>query len=165
MSALNFFLMPTWRPISDMATNITVGGPDVTIGDAADGTMMVHQGAARSRRCRRPAWYGGARRGGGVGVALAVDAVVGRREDAVDLPERGDGLIEAEAERDEVVDRGLRHGSPSADGDDSEAAREVPLPRVAGGGRRDPGEDGRGGEQQEKCPPRIKPPVCDVASR
>ena len=30
-----------------------------------------------------------------------------------------------------------------ANGDDSEAAREVPLPRVVGGGWRDPGEDGR----------------------
>ena len=97
---------------------------------------------ACSRRRRRPARGGGARRGGGVGVALAVDAVVGRREDAVDLPERGDGLVEAQAERGEVVDRGLRHSPPGSNGDDSEAAREVPLPRVAGGGRRDPGEDG-----------------------
>ena len=98
---------------------------------------------ACSWRCRRPAWHGGARRGGGVGVALAVDAVVGRREDVVDLPERGDCLVEAEAKCDEVVDRGLRHSSPGSDGDDSEAAREVPLPRGAGGGWRDPGEDGR----------------------
>ena len=41
------------------------------------------------------------------------------------------------------VDRGLRHSSPGANGDDSEAACEVPLPRGAGGGWRDPGEDGR----------------------
>ena len=77
-------------------------------------------------------------------MAFAVDAVVGRREDVVDLPECGDGLIEVEAECDEVVDRGLRHSSPGgSNGDDSEAAREEPLPRVAGGGWRDPGEDGR----------------------
>ena len=63
---------------------------------------------ASSRRHRRPARRGGARRGGGVGVgvALAVDAAVGRREDSVDLPERGDGLVKAQAECGEVVDRG-----------------------------------------------------------
>ena len=61
----------------------------------------------------------------------------------VNLAERGDGLVEAQAERGEVVNRGLRHSSPRPNGDDSEAAREVPLPRVVGGGWRDPGEDGR----------------------
>ena len=89
----------------------------------------------------RVAWRRAARRR--VGVALAVDAAVGRREDVVNLPKRGDGLVEVEAKCDEVVDRGLRHSSPGADGDYSEAAREVPLPRGAGGRWRDPGEDGR----------------------
>ena len=74
---------------------------------------------------------------------MAVD-----REDVVDLPERGGGLVEVEAECDEVVDRGLRHSSPGSNGDDSEAAREVPWPRGAGGGWRDPGEDGRVTAQQ-----------------
>ena len=76
-------------------------------------------------------------------MALAVDAVVGRREDAVYLSKRGYCLAEVEAKCDEVVNRGLRHSSPGSNGDDSEAAREVPLPRGAGVGWRDPGEDGR----------------------
>ena len=76
-------------------------------------------------------------------VALPIDAVVGRREDVVDLSERGDGLVEVEAERGEVVDRGLRDSPPRSNGDDSEAVREAPLPRVVGRGRCDPGEDGR----------------------
>ena len=77
-------------------------------------------------------------------MALAVDAVVGRREDVVDLSECGDCLVEVEAKCDEVVvDRGLRGSPPGADSDDSEAACEVPWPRGAAGGRRDPGEDGR----------------------
>ena len=76
-------------------------------------------------------------------MALAVDAVVGRREDVVDLCERGDCLVEVQAECDEVVDRGLRDGSPGADGDYSEATCEVPRPRGVGGERREPGEDGR----------------------
>ena len=54
-------------------------------------------------------------------MALAVDAVVGRKEDVVDLPERGDGLVEAEAECGEVADRGLRHSPPGSNGDDLEA--------------------------------------------
>ena len=117
--------------------------------DAAAGRRRRGRGRAPmvrgacSRRCRLPAWHGSARRGGGVGVALAVDAVVGRREDVVNLSERGDCLVEVEAKCDEVVDRGLRDSSPGADSDDSEAACEVPRPRGAGGGRRDPGEDGR----------------------
>ena len=40
-------------------------------------------------------------------------------------------------------DRGLRHAPPRSDGDDPEAVRKVQLPLVVGGGRRDPGEDGR----------------------
>ena len=59
-------------------------------------------------------------------MALAVDAVVYRREDVADLSKRGDCLVEAEAKCDEVVDRGLRYSSPGADSDDSEAACEVP---------------------------------------
>ena len=51
-------------------------------------------------------------------MALAVDAVVGRREDAVDLSECGDCLVEVQAKCDEVVDRGLRDSSPGADSDD-----------------------------------------------
>ena len=99
---------------------------------------------ACSRRRWRPARGGGARRGGGVGVALPIDSAIGRRQDAVDLTERGDGLVEVQAaERGEVADRGLRHSPPRSNGTDSEAAREVPLPRVAGGGWRDAGEDGR----------------------
>ena len=47
----------------------------------------------------------------------AATAVVGRREDAADLSERGEGLVEAQAERDEVVDRGLRHSPPRSNGD------------------------------------------------
>ena len=43
----------------------------------------VVMGACCSRRRRRPVRGSGARRGGGVGVALPVDAVVGRGEDAV----------------------------------------------------------------------------------
>ena len=43
-------------------------------------------------------------------MALAVDAVIGRREDVAGLPECGGGLVEAEAERDEAVGRGLRNG-------------------------------------------------------
>ena len=89
-------------------------------------TASLAPRAARRRAARWP----------GVGVALVVDAVVGRREDAVDLPERGDGLVEAEAERGEVVDRGLRHSPPRSNSEESEAAREAPLPRVVGGGWR-----------------------------
>ena len=101
---------------------------------------------ACSRRRRRPAQGGGgARRGGGVGVALPIDAVVGRREDAVGLLERCDGLVEVQAKRGEVVDRGLRHSPQRSNGDDSEAVREAPLPRVVGRGWRDPGGDGRSG--------------------
>ena len=48
----------------------------------------------------------------GVGVALSVDAVVGCREDVVNLAERSDGLVEVQAERGKVVDRGLRHAPP-----------------------------------------------------
>ena len=106
------------------------------------GLAPVASGAC-SWRCRRPAWHSSARRGGGVGVALAVDAVVGCREDVVDLSESGDCLVEVQAECDEVVDRGLWDSPPGADGDDSEAAREVPWPRGVGGERRDPSEDGR----------------------
>ena len=62
--------------------------------------------------CWRPAWHGSARRGGGVGVALAVDAVVCRREDVVDLSECGDCLVEVQAKCDEVFDRGLRDKFP-----------------------------------------------------
>ena len=97
---------------------------------------------ACSRRCRHTAWGGSARHGGGVGVALPVDAVVRCGEDAFDLVERSDGLVGAQAERGEVVDRGLRHGPPRTDGDYSEAVRKVPSSLVVGGGRRDPGEDG-----------------------
>ena len=94
-----------------------------------------------SRRCRRPAQGGGARRGGGVGVALPVDAVVCCGEDVVDLSKRNDGLVEVHAERGEVVDRGPWHGPLRTDGEDSEAVRKVPLPLVVGRGRHDPGED------------------------
>ena len=86
-------------------------------------TALLAAHVARRRAARRRCWR----------AALAVDAVVGCREDAVHLPERGGGLVEVEAECDEVVDRGLRHSSPGSNGDDSEAAREVPLPRVTGG--------------------------------
>ena len=116
--------------------------PPQVVGAVVGAVSPLVRGAC-SRRCRRPAWCGGVRRGGGVGVALAVDAVVGRREDAAHLSKRGDCLVEVEAQCDEVVDRGLRHSSPGSNGDDSEAAREVPLPRGAGVGWRDPGEDGR----------------------
>ena len=75
-------------------------------------------------------------------MALAVDAVVRGREDDVDLAERSDGLVEVEAERGEVVDRGLRHAPPRTDGDYSEVMCKVPPSLVAGEGRRDPGEDG-----------------------
>ena len=89
---------------------------------------------ACSRRCRHTARGGGARRGGGVGVALPVDAAVRCREDFVDdLAERSDGLVKVQAERGEVVDRGLRHGPPRTDGDYSEAVRKVPLSLVVGG--------------------------------
>ena len=98
---------------------------------------------ACSRHRRRPARGGGARRGGGVCVVLPIDAVVGRGEDVVDLAARSDDLVEVQAERGEVSDRGLRHGPPRSNGDDSEMVREVPLPLVVGGRWRDPGEDGR----------------------
>ena len=58
------------------------------------------------RSAQRAAGAGGARRGGGVGAALPVDAVVRGREDFVDLAEHSDGLVEVQAERGEVVDRG-----------------------------------------------------------
>ena len=86
---------------------------------------------------------GGAWRGGGVGVALSVDAVVRGREDSIDLAERSNDLVEVEAERGEVVDRGLQHGPPRTDGDYSEAVRKMLLSSVMSEGRRDPGEDGR----------------------
>ena len=116
--------------------------PPQAVGAVVTAVAPVASGAC-SRRRWRPAWHSSARGGGGVGVALAVDAVVGRREDVVDLCECGDCLVEVQAECDEVVDRGLRDGSPGADGDYSEATCEVPWPRGVGGERRDPSEDGR----------------------
>ena len=102
--------------------------PPEAVGAVFTALAPVASGACSWRRWR-PAWHSSARGGGGVGVALAVDAVVGRREDVVDLCERGDCLVEVQAECDEVVDRGLRDGSPGADGDYSEATCEVPRPR------------------------------------
>ena len=61
--------------------------PPQAVGDVVTGMAPVASGACSWRRWR-PAWYSSARGGGGVGVALAVDAVVGRREDVVDLSER-----------------------------------------------------------------------------
>ena len=56
---------------------------------------VPHVLGACSRCGRRGARSGAARRGGGVGVALSVGAVVRSREDAIDLAERSDGLVEA----------------------------------------------------------------------
>ena len=82
----------------------------------------MHAGAVRARHSVayvRVLWSCGC--GGGVGMALSADAVVCGREDAIHLAERSDGLVEVQAERGEVVDRGLRHGPPRANGDDGES--------------------------------------------
>ena len=93
--------------------------------------LSAHR-AGRRRAARRRCWR----------VALPVDAVVRCRENVVDLAERSDGLVEVQAERGEVVDRGVRHGPPRTDGGYSEAVRKVPSSLVVGGGRCDPVEDG-----------------------
>ena len=43
-------------------------------------------------------------------MALPLDAAVGRGEDSVGLAGRSDGLVEVQAERGEVVDRGKEGG-------------------------------------------------------
>ena len=90
-------------PVSVREMLLTLPQAVVVVAAAESPSRLVRVHGLRRRR--RPARGGGTRRGGGVGVALPIDDVVGRAEDAVGLAERSDGLVEAQAERGICGDR------------------------------------------------------------
>ena len=86
---------------------------------------------AGSRSGRHAARGDGAARGGGLRVALAVDAIVrGGGEDAVDLEQLSDGLAEAHAKCGEVVHPGLSGAATHAPAYSSAARSFVCWPEM-----------------------------------